>query len=187
VERWLRAFGPGTATDLKWWLGSTVAAVRRALAALSVVEVDLDGRLGYLLPDDLESTDPVEPWAVLLPPLDPTTMGWFERDWYLGPYRARLFDSTGNAGPTVWWEGRIVGGWRQGDAGEVVVQMLEDTGSDGLRAIEAEAARLTEWFDGTRALPRFPSPLSKVVEGTASGARAAGEQNGRGSGRAPQR
>src|SRR5919106_14734 len=29
VERWLRAFGPGTAADLKWWLGSTVMAVRR--------------------------------------------------------------------------------------------------------------------------------------------------------------
>ena len=44
-----------------------------------------DGQTGYVLPDDLEPTAPVEPWAALLPPLDPTTMGWFERDWYLGP------------------------------------------------------------------------------------------------------
>ena len=29
---WLRAFGPGTELDLKWWLGSTLTAVRRALA-----------------------------------------------------------------------------------------------------------------------------------------------------------
>jgi hypothetical protein len=163
VERWLRAFGPGTAADIKWWLGSTVAAVRKALADLHAVEVDLDGQTGYLLPDDLDAPDPVEPCAALLPPLDPTTMGWFEREWYLGPYKEQLFDTSGNAGPTVWWDGRIVGGWRQGDAGEVVLQMLEDVGAEGLGAIEAESARLTEWLDGTRVLPRFPSPLSRVA------------------------
>jgi Winged helix DNA-binding domain len=165
VEQWLRAFGPGTAADLKWWLGSTLAAVRRALADLHAVEADLDGEVGYLLPDDLEATDPVEPWPALLPPLDPTTMGWFERSWYLGPYRAQLFDTSGNAGPTIWWDGRIVGGWRQTDAGEVVLQMLEDVGADGMRALEREAARLTEWLAGVRVLPRFPSPLSKAVAG----------------------
>jgi Winged helix DNA-binding domain len=163
VEHWLRAFGPGTAADIKWWLGSTVAAVRRALADLDAVEVDLDGQTGYLLPDDLEPTEPPEPWPALLPPLDPTTMGWFERDWYLGPYKAQLFDASGNAGPTAWWNGRIVGGWTQDDDGEVVLQMLEDVGSDGLNALEHEAARLSEWFDGTRALPRFPSPLSREL------------------------
>ena len=162
VEQWLRVFGPGTAIDIKWWLGSTVGSVRRALADLHAVEVDLDGQTGYLLPDDLDATDPVEPWAALLPPLDPTTMGWFERDWYLGPYKAQLFDTNGNAGPTVWWDGRVVGGWRQSDTGEVVLQLLEDVGSVGLRALEHEAERLTEWFGGTRVLPRFPSPLSRA-------------------------
>ncbi|MDQ3630621.1 MAG: winged helix DNA-binding domain-containing protein, partial [Actinomycetota bacterium] len=150
VEQWLRAFGPGTARDVKWWLGSTVATVRRALADLHAVEVDLDGQTGYLLPDDPEPTAPVEPWAALLPALDPTVMGWFERDWYLGPHKAQLFDTSGNAGATAWWDGRIVGGWRQGDTGEVTLQMLEDIGSDGLRALELEAARLTEWLGGTR-------------------------------------
>ncbi len=115
-----------------------------------------------LLRDDLEATDPVEPWAALLPPLDPTTMGWLERDWYLGT-QAQLFDANGNVGPTAWWDGRIVGGWRQTGTGEVVLQMLEDVGAEGLRALEPEAARLTEWLGGTRVLPRFPSPLSKQV------------------------
>ncbi|MDQ3630364.1 MAG: winged helix DNA-binding domain-containing protein, partial [Actinomycetota bacterium] len=57
------------------------------------------------------------------------------------------------------------GGWRQGDTGEVTLQMLEDIGSDGLRALELEAARLTEWLGGTRVLPRFPSPLSRAAAG----------------------
>jgi hypothetical protein len=162
VEGWLRAFGPGTEADIKWWLGSTVAAVRRALIDLDAVEIDLDGRTGYLLPDDLEATDTVDPWPALLPPLDPTTMGWFERDWYLGPYKQQLFDTSGNAGPTAWWDGRIVGGWRQTDTGEVVLQMLEDVGAEGMSSLEQELVRLTEWLGGTRVLARFPSPLSKV-------------------------
>jgi hypothetical protein len=175
VDLWLRRFGPGTEGDIKWWLGSTVTAVRRALADLHAVEVDLDGRTGYLLPDDLEATDPVEPWASLLPPLDPTTMGWSERDWYLGPHKEQLFDSNGNAGPTVWWDGRIVGGWRQSDTGEVVLQMLEDVGAEGRRAIERESARLTEWLGGTGVLPRFPSPLWRIgpIDGDSEGRRPA--------------
>ena len=168
VERWLRVFGPGTEADIKWWLGSTVRAVRRALEQVGAVEVDLDGRTGYLLGDDLEPTEPPEPWAALLPPLDPTTMGWLERDWYLGEYKPQLFDSTGNGGPAVWWEGRIVGGWRQEAGGAVELQLLEDVGADGLRAIEHEAERLTAWFGGKRVLPRFPA---------APGPRAAGGQD----------
>jgi hypothetical protein len=144
VEQWLRVFGPGTAADIKWWLGSTMAAVRKALR-------------------DLDATEPVAAWAALLPPLDPTTMGWFERGWYLGPYQAQLFDTSGNAGPTLWWNGRIVGGWRQSDTGEVILQPLEDVGAEGESALESEAARLTEWLEGTRVLPRFPSPLSQAV------------------------
>ena len=80
----------------------------------------------------------------------------------LGPYKAELFDTAGNAGPTAWWEGRIVGGWRQSESGEVYLQLLEDVGEDARQVLEDEAARLTEWLDGTKVLPRFPSPLSKA-------------------------
>ena len=59
VAQWLRRFGPGTAADIKWWLGSTAAAVRRALADLRAVNVDLDGQTGYLLGDDLAAPDPI--------------------------------------------------------------------------------------------------------------------------------
>ena len=162
IEAWLRAFGPGTAADIKWWLGGTVASVRRALTELDAVEVDLGaGVTGYVLPDDQEPVEPVEPWAALLPSLDPTTMGWQQRDFYLGPHKSQLFDSNGNAGATAWWDGRIVGGWRQAGDGEVELQLLEDVGSDGLAALRAEAERLGRWLAGTIVRPRFPSPLSK--------------------------
>jgi len=63
------------------------------------------------------------PVAALLPALDPAPMGWQARSWYPRPARARPRSSTrtGNVGPTVWWAGRVVGGWAQRAAGEVVV------------------------------------------------------------------
>jgi len=134
VRRWLARFGPGTEGDIRWWTGRPARDVRAALQALEAVEVDLgDGRVGYVLPDDLERTVPPEPWAALLPSLDPTTMGWQERDWYLGPHRAALFDTNGNAGPSIWVDGRIVGGWAIRPGGEVVTKLLEDVGRDHRR------------------------------------------------------
>ena len=163
VERWLRAFGPGTAADLKWWLKSTVAAIRRALEAVGAVEVALapDGSTGWVLPDDLEPVDEVDPWVALLPPLDPTTMGWTDRAWYLGDYKAQLFDAVGNAGPTVWYDGRIVGGWRQREDGSAELQLLEKVSRAARSELDALAEELTEWFGGQRVPMRFPSPLSK--------------------------
>ena len=59
-------------------------------------------------------------------------MGWIERDWYLGPYKAQLFDTNGNAGPTAWWNGWIVGGRRQTETDEVELATdAEDTGKEG--------------------------------------------------------
>ena len=136
-----------------------LGGIDEAIAILKLCAIEWDDLTVWALHDG----DPIEPWAALLPPLDPTTMGWIERDWYLGPYKPELFDGSGNAGPTAWWDGRIVGGWRQADDGEVVLQLLEDVGSEGRRALEAEAERLGAWFGGTRALPRFPSPLSKAL------------------------
>jgi len=163
VRRWLRAFGPATAADIKWWFGSTVTATRKALADIGAVDVELSTGPGYVLPDDLESEPEVPPLAALLPGLDATTMGWFDRDWYLGAHRRKLFDRNGNAGPTAWWDGRIVGGWHQDRHARVHLQLLEDPGRDGRKALGERAAALTAWLDGVQIKPRFPSPLSKLV------------------------
>lgn len=163
MREWLRAFGPGTLDDVRWWLGSTLGAVRTALVDVGAVEVDLHGKTGYVLPDDLDPVEPVEPWAALLPGLDPTTMGWFDRGWYLGAHRSAVFDSTGNGGATAWWDGRIVGGWSQTESGEVFVQPLEDLDADARGSLDKEAARLTEWLAGVRVSQRFPSPLSRSL------------------------
>jgi hypothetical protein len=160
VRRWLARFGPGTEADIRWWTGWTARVVRAALATIGAVEVDLDGQRGFVLPGDLEPTPKPKPWVALLPALDPTTMGWQIRDWYLGGHKSALFDRNGNAGPTVWVEGRIVGGWAMRANGEVVTRLLEDVGRGAARAVEAEAARLTRWIGAAPAVARFPTPLA---------------------------
>lgn len=162
IGTWLRAFGPATAEDIRWWFGTTKTVVRKALSAIGAVDVDLHGTPGYALPDDLEPEAEPEPWGALLPGLDVTTMGWYQRDWYLGEHRGQLFDNNGNAGPTVWWNGRIVGGWCQDAAAKVQLQLLEDPGRAARSLLEKRAQDLTAWLDGVRVPPRFPSPLVKA-------------------------
>ncbi|MGH9209339.1 MAG: winged helix DNA-binding domain-containing protein [Acidimicrobiales bacterium] len=166
VEGWLRAFGPGTIGDLKWWTGLNLGEVRTALVRLAVVEVDLDGASGLLLADDLEPVEPPGPWIALLPALDPTAMGWSGRDWYLGDHRSRLFDRSGNIGPTVWADGRIVGGWAQRKStGDVVFRLFEDVGAEAATAIETEAERLAAWIGDVRVTPRFRTPVERELTG----------------------
>lgn len=150
ARRWLSAFGPASLDkvgDLKWWAGWTVAATKRALSAAG----------------DTPAPEPADPgpWAALVPSLDPTTMGWKERSWYLGDLGPQLFDRNGNAGPTIWWSGSLVGGWAQRASGEVVTRLLVDIGGEGAAAVEGEAARLQAWLDASGAVvkPRFPTPL----------------------------
>jgi len=162
VRRYLATFGPATIADVKWWTGWTLGDVRKALAEVGPVEVDLDGEAGVALADDAEPAA-TQPWVALLPALDPTVMGWQRRHWYLGEHGPRLFDTNGNAGPTVWCDGRVVGGWAQRPDGEVVVQLLEDPGSDATAAITAEAERLTSWLGPARITPRFRTPLERAL------------------------
>ena len=166
ARRWLRTFGPAPASDLQWWAGWTGGQAKAALAGLQVLEVDLDGQPGLLLAGD-ESFDgeltAAAPAAALLPALDPTPMGWQARDWFLGEHRDALFDRTGNIGPTVWWAGRIVGGWAQRPSGEVVCRLLENVGSDAAAAVASEAGRLESWLGLARATPRFRTPLERML------------------------
>ena len=161
LRRWLAAFGPATDTDIRWWTGWTAREARAALAAVPHAEVDLGGTIGYVLADDLGPTPRPEPSAALLPTLDPTTMGWKERGWYLGAHGPTLFDTNGNAGPTVWWDGRVVGGWSQRRDGEIAYELLEDVGADAVGAVEAEAARLFGWVGDVRFSPGFLPPFQR--------------------------
>jgi hypothetical protein len=169
LRRWLAVCGPATEADLKWWTGWRVTEVRRALAAMGARAVSLDEGTGYVVDGDVGPVaGPAEPWAALLPGLDPTAMGWQRREWYLAPELwPSLFDRSGNVGPTVWWDGRVVGGWAQRRDGEIVWRLLEKLGSVERRAVEAavavEAERVRGWVGAARVTPRFRTPLEREL------------------------
>jgi hypothetical protein len=165
IGTWLKTFGPAGVNDVKWYFGHTLTWARDGLRDVGAVEVDMDGTPGYALPDDLEPEPACERWCALLPGLDVTTMGWQDRDWYLAPHKAQVFDRNGNGGPTAWCDGRIVGGWTQDADGRVVVQLVEKVDVKASKALTRKAKALTDWLGGVRIAARFPSPLSKAGAG----------------------
>lgn len=150
VGRHLATFGPATENDVVWWLGATKAVVRAALADVEAVPVELDGgATGYVLPGDEMEDEAVGEWAALLPVLDPTTMGWKERSFYLdAAHVTHLFDINGNGGTTAWVNGRVVGCWVQDPDGRVRVIPLAPVARSQVRRLEVEAERLTAFLDG---------------------------------------
>ncbi len=117
-----------------------------------------------MLADDVDpvaAPDTAE--AVLLPALDPTPMGWQQRGWFLGSHGPELFDRNGNVGPTVWWQGRIVGGWAQRGDGEIAYRLLEDLGADAEAAVADAAAQVARWLGPVRFTPRFRTPVEREL------------------------
>ncbi len=163
ARQWLAAFGPAPIADLKWWSGWTLTQVRKSLADCGAVEVEIAGTTGAVLPDDLAPTGEPAPWAALLPALDPSVMGWQDRSWFLDPHGPALFDTFGNAGPTIWLNGRVVGGWAQRADGEIALRLFEDVGSEGRRMIDDEAGRLGAWLGEVRVTPRFRTPTERSL------------------------
>ena len=158
--RWLRAFGPGTAADLQWWAGWTAATTRAALADCGAVEVRLEEGTGFVAPGDEDPVEPVGPWVALLPGLDPTTMGWQRRGWYLPEACADAFDRMGNAGPTIWVDGQVVGAWVQAPDGGLRTHLFLDVGRARRSEIESRVSEVAQMIGDTRFAVRFPSRIS---------------------------
>jgi hypothetical protein len=161
---WLRRFGPGTTTDLAWWMGWPLHRTRQALADCGAVEVELAVGPGWLAPDD-EPVPAPEPWVAVLPGLDPTTMGWKQRDWYLPAAAADAFDSVGNGGPTLWVDGRIVGAWAQTRDGEIHIHYFEPVPAARRAEIDARIAEVKQMIGDTRFTVRFPGNIHARILG----------------------
>ncbi|MGH3599257.1 MAG: winged helix DNA-binding domain-containing protein [Pseudonocardiaceae bacterium] len=170
ARRWLERFGPATVEDLQWWTGWTKTATRQSLAGLPIDEVDLHGRPGITLPNaDLSGPQHASPVAALLPALDPTPMGWKHRGWFFDIDQRQVFDRAGNIGPTVWWDGRIVGSWAVTQTAEIRTALLTDHGTDAANAVRTAADTLQSRLGCTVVTPAARTPLERdITNGTRS-------------------
>ena len=166
ARRWLARFGPATTEDLQWWTGWSKTTTRRALRDLAIEEVDLHGQAGILLADsagDLATDSSGDAIATLLPALDPTPMGWKRREWFLGIDPHHVFDRAGNIGPTLWWDGEIIGSWAIAPDGELRTKAIADRGAEAHAAIDRAAARLHARLDGAAVTPAIRAPLERSL------------------------
>jgi hypothetical protein len=163
--RWLRRFGPATTADLQWWMGWTMNRTKQALADCGAVQVELDVGPGWLAADD-PPLGPVERWVAVLPALDPTIMGWKQRDWYLPKTSMEVFDSAGNGGPSLWVDGRVVGAWAQTKDGTIHTHYFERVAAARRREIDQRINELKSWIGDTRFTVRFPGDIHARLLGT---------------------
>lgn len=168
ARRYLARFGPATVEDLQWWTGWNKATVRHALHKLPVQDVDLHGESGIALADhDLDDAEAAAgPTAALLPALDSTPMGWKQRDWFFGIPQHHVFDSRGNIGNTLWWDGEVIGSWAVAATGEIRTIAVADRGTEARAAVQDVAARLQERLQGAVITPAIRTPLERsLVDG----------------------
>jgi Winged helix DNA-binding domain len=166
ARRWLARFGPATTEDLQWWTGWNKITTRRALADLAINEVDLHGQAGILLARSAAEFDDegaADPTATLLPALDPTPMGWKTRDWLLGIDPGHVFDSAGNIGPTLWWNGEIIGSWAIAPNGDLRTRVIADRGAEAHTAVDRAAKHLHARLNGAAVTPAIRTPLERAL------------------------
>jgi hypothetical protein len=172
VRRYLAAFGPVTLDDVAWWMGLAKGEVREALNALAseVVGVTVEGWGDeyLMLVEDAERlqdfTPPDSAHAFLLPSLDPYIMGYRDRERFLADeHRKKVFDRAGNAVPTVWVDGRVVGVWGQRKDGPVFFELFEPVGEPGQALIAEEVRRLEDFLAGEALPPGIRTPFTRAL------------------------
>ncbi|MGB3829786.1 MAG: winged helix DNA-binding domain-containing protein, partial [Ornithinimicrobium sp.] len=157
ARMWLARFGPGTERDLSWWSGWTLGDTRAALTACGAEPMTIDTGQGWALPADGASSSEsdhgaadAEPWVALLPGLDPSIMGWKERGFAVPVGGEAAWDTNGNAGPTVWVDGQVVGAWGQTKTGEIRLHYFVDVPAARRRHVQARADEVRAWLGETR-------------------------------------
>ncbi|MBN1813070.1 MAG: winged helix DNA-binding domain-containing protein, partial [Anaerolineae bacterium] len=167
------AFGPATHDDVQWWTGLTRAETQEALDAVApeVAEAAIEGLDGehLMLADDAERlrdfAAPDAPYVFLLPGLDPYIMGYSGRRRFLAQeHRKKVFDRAGNAVPTVWVDGRVVGVWGQRKSGQVFYELFEPVGGVEQALIVEEVRRLEDFLEGEALPPGIRTPFTRSLE-----------------------
>ena len=139
--------------------------------ASEVAQVTIDGLddAHLMLAKDAEGlrdfTPPDDPYVFLLPSLDPYIMGYRDRCRFLAAeHRKKVFDRAGNAVPTVWVDGRVVGVWGQHKDGRIFHELFESMGDAERGLLADEVQRLEGFLEGEALPPGIRTPFTRALE-----------------------
>jgi hypothetical protein len=173
VRRYLAAFGPAIFDDVQWWTGFTKGETEEALQGLkkAVVKVDVEdlGDEYLMLSDDAQRlrsfTPPEAPYVFFLPSLDPYIMGYRDRRRFVAAeHHAQVLDRAGNAVPTIWVNGRVVGAWGQRKDGTVIYGLFGPGGAEERALLESKRQQLEGFLGGEYLPPRIRTPFTRALE-----------------------
>jgi hypothetical protein len=156
TRRYLHSFGPADAQDFRAWSGNHLRRIRVVLERIGdeLVEVDIDGRRGYLLKKDLselESTEVYRGIVRLLPSFDPFMQGHHDRAHLVDQaHYDRVYKDAGWLAPVVLVDGRVAGTWsyqRQPRKLNVDVRGFTPFDVETRTKIEEEARGLSQFLE----------------------------------------
>jgi len=154
IRSYLQVYGPATSEAFDSWLtrGATSKPKLRAwFAALEdeLVEVDIEGDVGYVLAGDVDQLAATEPAAVvrLLPGFDQYLLGPGTRDTHIvaASRRSQISKAAGWISPVVIAGGRVVGVWSVVD-GTLEIGLFDEAGTIARKALEDEAERINRFL-----------------------------------------
>jgi uncharacterized protein YcaQ len=156
VQHYLSHLGPATEEDVVWWTGLGKLEIRQAVTALKqqLQEIAVEGLgAGYLvMTKDLKGLARRyhrQRSVNLLPSLDPYIMAYKDRRRFLAQERySQVFDRAGNALPTVWLDGRVIGVWVENkERSGLEVLLFQEPDQRVLAELETEARRLANFLE----------------------------------------
>jgi len=141
ARRYLVGHAPADDRDLARWAGLPLRDARAGLAAIASQLVERNDGL-------LELKKTPEPAPIPPPRLigayDPVLLGWTSREEIIGPHEF-LVTNNGLFRPFAMVDGRAVAPWRFA-GGKVTIEHLSKVSKRDAAALEADAARVLEFF-----------------------------------------
>ena len=161
LRRYLRAYGPATATDFMAWSRMTLKGTRAIWARLAgdLASVDIEGDAAWVLRDDLAALRRAKferPLVRLLPYFESYLMGHNERDHLVDrEHRKRVYRPAGWVASVVLVDGRVAGTWsyeRKGKSLGIEVEGFRRLSKAEREGAEAEAADVARFFESKHEL-----------------------------------
>jgi len=131
VEKYVKAYGPVTETDISWWTGLAKTKIKDALkrieAQLDRVKFNNVQKTYIIGKEDLENLNKSQysrkSSLILLPELDPYPMGYKDRERYIDAKNYnKVFDRSGNITATVLLDGIVIGVWDKEEKPEPLIK-----------------------------------------------------------------